>query len=115
MLSLPPAYEKPGLASLIRFGGLMALLAAVSSPASAQEVVIGRNAEGRISIRAVRVTEPIEIDGNLDEAVYRDVEPISDFIQQIPDEGCNGLNCYTSSKTLGKLTIFGELPKTVYR
>ena len=89
MLSSPVANRRYRLAFLVRLGGLAALLAAVLSPANAQEVVIGRNAEGRISIRAVRVTEPIEIDGNLDEAVYRDVEPISDFIQQIPDEGAS--------------------------
>ncbi len=49
--------------------------------------MIDRNADGRISIRAVRVNEPIKIDGELNEAVYRDIQPISDFIQQIPDEG----------------------------
>ena len=76
-----------GVASNLLLGGLTALLAATSSPAAAQEVVIDRNADGRISIRAVRVNEPIEIDGELTEAVYRDIQPISDFIQQIPDEG----------------------------
>ena len=75
------------LAALVRLGSLAALLAVPLFPADAQEVVLGRSADGRISIRAVQVSEPIDIDGNLDEAVYRDVEPISDFVQQIPDEG----------------------------
>lgn len=74
-------------ASGLLLGGLMALLAAIPAPTAAQEIVIGTNADGRVSIRAVRVDEPIDIDGDLDEAVYRTIAPISDFVQQIPDEG----------------------------
>ncbi len=81
-----------GIASNLLLGCLTALLAAIPSPTAAQEVVIGRNADGRISIRAVRVNEPIKIDGELLEAVYRDIQPISDFIQQIPDEGGRGVD-----------------------
>ena len=49
--------------------------------------VISRDASGRATIRAVRVTTPIRIDGALDEALYTSVPPISDFIQQEPREG----------------------------
>ena len=35
----------------------------------------------------VRVTEPLRIDGTLDEAVYADTRALSDFIQSVPDEG----------------------------
>ena len=65
---------------------LTALLLNVSS-ALAQEVVVGRDAEGRLSVRATRYDGEVNIDGNLDEAVYRELTPIYDFIQQIPDEG----------------------------
>ena len=87
MLTSPIANKQHRLASLVRLGGLTALFAAVPSPADAQEVVAERNTDGRISIRAVRVTEPIDIDGDLDETVYQSVVPISDFVQHIPDEG----------------------------
>jgi hypothetical protein len=49
--------------------------------------VITRDSEGRATVRAVRVSQPMKIDGALDEAIYRDVRPISDFIQVEPDGG----------------------------
>ncbi len=48
---------------------------------------INRDDAGRATVRAVRVTQPIRIDGTLDEAVYRDVPPMSDFIQVDPNPG----------------------------
>ncbi len=49
--------------------------------------VITRDAAGGVTVRAVRVDEPLRIDGELDEFVYAEVEPISGFIQNDPDEG----------------------------
>ena len=49
--------------------------------------VISRDAAGRATIRASRVTEPLRIDGTLDERVYQDVPALSDFIQTEPLEG----------------------------
>ncbi len=49
--------------------------------------VINRDAEGRATIRATRLTEAVTLDGQLDESVYETVPAISDFIQQAPDEG----------------------------
>jgi len=46
-----------------------------------------READGRVTVRATRIAEPMRIDGKLDEAVYREVPPITDFIQQEPIEG----------------------------
>ena len=40
-----------------------------------------------VTVRAFRVQSPLRIDGRLDEEVYRTIDPISDFIQQEPDEG----------------------------
>ena len=48
---------------------------------------ISRDAEGRATIRAVRLGEPLRLDGSLDEAVYEDVAPVAGFIQQLPDNG----------------------------
>ena len=42
---------------------------------------------GQATVRAIKLTAPLLVDGRLDEPVYRTVPPISDFIQQLPDEG----------------------------
>jgi len=49
--------------------------------------VIARDPEGRITVRATRLTEPLVLDGKLDDPVYSRVKSVSDFIQQEPDEG----------------------------
>ncbi|MBM3779783.1 MAG: carbohydrate binding family 9 domain-containing protein, partial [Acidimicrobiia bacterium] len=49
--------------------------------------VIARDPDGRATIRAVRVTTPIRLDGVLDEAIYDEVHAISGFIQQEPRAG----------------------------
>jgi hypothetical protein len=49
--------------------------------------VIRRDNQGRATVRAVRVNQPIRIDGALDEALYREVPAISEFIQVEPDGG----------------------------
>jgi hypothetical protein len=43
--------------------------------------------DGRITIRAIKLMEPLTLDGILDESVYRDNIPASSFIQQEPNEG----------------------------
>jgi hypothetical protein len=49
--------------------------------------VVTRDAEGRVTVRAVRIHTPPRIDAILDEAVYQTLEPITNFIQQEPNEG----------------------------
>ena len=49
--------------------------------------VINRDAEGRATMRAIRLDGPLQLDGQLDERVYLTVPPVTDFIQQEPDEG----------------------------
>jgi hypothetical protein len=49
--------------------------------------VMTREADGRVVVRATRITTPPRIDGALDDELYRTVTPITDFIQQNPDEG----------------------------
>ena len=48
---------------------------------------INRDANGRATVRAVRLDGAWQLDGVLDEAIYATVLPISDFIQQQPDAG----------------------------
>ena len=49
--------------------------------------VIARDAQGRATVRAVRLASAIHLDGRLDEPVYEIVPAITDFVQQMPVEG----------------------------
>jgi hypothetical protein len=55
-------------------------------PPDAPEVV-ARDAEGRVTVRAVRLAEPLVLDGLLNDPVYSQVRAIGDFVQQEPHEG----------------------------
>ncbi len=46
-----------------------------------------RDHAGSLTVRAVRIAEPIRLDGRLDESMYATIPPIGDFIQQEPREG----------------------------
>jgi hypothetical protein len=49
--------------------------------------VISRDAQGQITIRAVRLAQPLKIDGRLDEDIYRSTAPATGFRQQFPRYG----------------------------
>ena len=70
---------------------LQFVFALVSLPVSlvlfGQEVVIGEDVDGRVTVRAIRFDGEINIDGRLDEDIYSSVAPMSDFIQNLPDDG----------------------------
>src|SRR5262245_27838903 len=59
----------------------VALAAAQTAP------VYSKDENGRIVVRATRIAQPIAIDGRLDDAAYREVEAITAFVQQEPNEG----------------------------
>ena len=59
----------------------------VGPPPPVAPATMSRDAQGRVTIRAVRLTSPLRIDGTLDEALYREVEPASDFVQIDPHDG----------------------------
>ena len=56
-------------------------------PPPVPPATIARDASNQATVRAVRLTAPLDIDGELDEQVYRDLPPASGFIQILPDEG----------------------------
>ena len=56
-------------------------------PAPVPPAVMTRDPQGRTTVRAIRLEESIDLDGVLDEAVYRTVPAISGFIQLTPDAG----------------------------
>lgn len=49
--------------------------------------VVTRDAEGRVTIRAIALSSPIEVDGRLDEPIYSSVPPVSDLVQTEPSTG----------------------------
>jgi hypothetical protein len=48
---------------------------------------ITRDSTGSATVRAIRLTEPLRVDGRLEEIVYQRERPMSDFVQTEPDEG----------------------------
>ena len=56
-------------------------------PAPVPPATITRDASGGATVRAIRLDEPLQVDGVLDEPIYARVEPFGGFIQQSPDEG----------------------------
>ena len=80
----------PVVAHLRRVGCCVLLLA---GPAAAQPVfapsapdVVSRDSDGRATVRATRITEPLQ----LDEPFYDAVRFVSNFVQQLSDEGDAG-------------------------
>ena len=49
--------------------------------------VINRDSLGNATVRAVRLTQPLRLDGELDEPFYEATPSFSGFIQSVPDEG----------------------------
>lgn len=48
---------------------------------------MARDGDGRVTVRAVRIAQPLRIDGVLDDDVYTTVLPLDSFIQQEPHFG----------------------------
>src|SRR5262249_54722454 len=76
---------------MLKFAPRLALFIALGTrlcDASPQiSSVPGDSVSGRATIRAVRINEPLHLDGRLDEPFYEDVAPIADFIQMEPHAG----------------------------
>ena len=56
-------------------------------PPPVAPAVIARDALNRATLRAVRLAEPLTLDGALDERIYYDVPPVTGFFQVLPNEG----------------------------
>ena len=69
------------------FGGLASGIVIDGPTPPVAPTTITRDADGRATVRAVRLDEPLRVNGTLNEGVYESVPPFSGFIQQRPDEG----------------------------
>jgi len=56
-------------------------------PPPVPPAMVARDDRGRVTLRAVRLEDPLVVDGRLDDPVYRIVPGIGDFVQQEPSEG----------------------------
>ena len=56
-------------------------------PAPVPPEVVTRDADGRATMLAFRLSGGLDLDGSLREAVYEQIRPVSGFVQQFPDEG----------------------------
>lgn len=56
-------------------------------PAPVAPATIQRDDNGRSTMRAVRIAQPLKLDGRLKEEIYQTVAAVSGFIQQFPREG----------------------------
>src|SRR5512139_2226911 len=79
------AFILPLVVCLVDVAAAQTALSAANpgAPVAPQSVV---REPGGVTVRAIRLTEPLHLDGQLDEAVYRDNKPIDRFTQQEPSE-----------------------------
>ena len=59
------------------------------APPPVPPAVDSRDERGRVTLRAVRLESPLQIDGHLDEAIYQATISIDHFEQQVPREGAS--------------------------
>ena len=77
---------RPGVAAGTGFSaGARAILGAPPPPVP--PATINRDETGRATLRAVRLEEPLRVDGVLDEGVFETTQPLGGFLQQVPDQG----------------------------
>ena len=82
----PPGQVAPG--ALSPTAGEAALAAQIDGPPPpVAPAVMNRDEDFRTTVRVIRLTTGIRIDGVLDEEVYREVAPITNFVQQVPVSG----------------------------
>ncbi len=64
-----------------------AVVTIVGPAAPVPPAVVARDDQGRVTMRASRLDEPLVVDGRLADAVYGTIPPVSGFIQQEPRSG----------------------------
>lgn len=99
-MSTSLSVQRKGSAALCFFASLiLPAIAAAQSPADTSAptlfgppppvapAISVRDEQGHLTMRAVRITKPLTLDGRLDDEVYAQVTPVNGFIQQEPHEG----------------------------
>ena len=68
-------------------GNVVALPIDGPPPAPLPAMISPRDDRGRVTVRAVKLTEPLTLDGVLDEAVYTEYQPFGGLLQVAPNYG----------------------------
>ena len=68
-------------------GALVVCLTAVAASAQPADRMATVDAEGNMTLKAVKLAAPLRLDGQLYEALYTTVAPATDFIQMEPKPG----------------------------
>jgi len=79
-------YHRLSMCRWVRMLGVGIVAAASSRVATAQTIPF-KTLRATKRVQAVRISEPITVDGLLDEGAWDRAEPATDFYQQQPDEG----------------------------
>src|SRR5262245_31009199 len=85
-----PGFQRAGAfaaVTLLVCGQSSARAATPAPDSPASSMVVARDPQDRPVMRAVHVPGGLTIDGKLDESLYRDVVPLSDFVQAEPNTG----------------------------
>jgi hypothetical protein len=80
----------PRLSSFVTLAlalALQQLSSAIDPPPPIAPEVMTRDAAGHVTIRAIKLTAPLHVDGKLDEDVYQQERPFGGFIQVVPKYG----------------------------
>jgi hypothetical protein len=56
-------------------------------PPPTPPLMMARDASGKATVRAIKLTEPLRVDGKLDEEVYQTYQPFGGFLQVVPQYG----------------------------
>ena len=81
----PTVASAPAAPARLPAAGVAAVAGAPPPPVL--PATLSRNDAGQATVRAVRLTGTLALDGILDEAIYRTIDPISDFVQYEPVHG----------------------------
>ena len=49
--------------------------------------MLARDASGKVTVRAIKLKQPLKVDGKLDESVYQEYQPFGGFVQVVPKYG----------------------------
>ena len=76
-------------------------------------------AQDRSQVKAIRTEQEIEIDGLLDEKIWNEVQPITEFVQRLPQDGANPTEksemriIYNSNYLYFGFTFFDSEPEKI--
>ena len=85
LLLLTSALPAVAQSTTPRPGGGVADDADPPAPVAPHSITRGDN--GRVVVRAIRLSQPLKVDGRLDDAVYAENEPVGGFLQATPANG----------------------------